>query len=179
MDDRTQIYIERLSTESDPIAKAKLLLEIKREQLISLAKLCSLIKMTPSYMSHLLRLNKLPILVIEGFYSDLISLTHLFIIARLNTEQEMVLLYEKVLGQDLTVGQTEELVREELYRMKNEGSFITPGEKKSFMLEIEKQGFEGKIVQSHTRAKLTVSLKGNLQNTTQKLRDLMQKITSV
>lgn len=178
MHEKTQKLIEQIKKEKDVFVKAKLLLAIKKEGDLKLADLAKELELTPSNISHLIRLNKLPALVIDGFYSDLVSLTHLFIIARLYTEEDMVLAYERVLAENLTVFQTDELLREMLYKVKSEGRHIVSSEKRNFTMQMKKHGFDAKVVQSRTAARLIVTAYGNLKETTEKLRQMIEKLTS-
>ena len=178
MHEKTQKLIDKIKREKDVFAKAKLLLEVKKEGDFKLSKLSKELGLTPSHMSHIIRLNKLPALVIDGFYSDLVSLTHLFIIARLYTEEEMILAYERILAENLTVFQTDELLREILYKVKSEGRYIVPSEKRNFTAQMKKYGFDTKIIQSRTSARLIITTHGNLKETTEKLRQMIEKLSS-
>ena len=61
--------VEQIKNETDIFNKAKLIefiIKQKKERIVDLAKKLS---MKPSYICHILRLNRLPDLVIDGYYA--------------------------------------------------------------------------------------------------------------
>lgn len=173
MNTSLQNLVERIQKEEDPFSKAKLLNTLKKEKQISLRSISAQVKLKPSYMSHILRLLKLPPLIVDGYYSQLVTLSHLFILSRLTDEKEMISLYEKVLADDLTSQQTEQLVREVLYGLKNEGEYLRKQEVEEFLGAIKAEDRKAKIIQTRTRGKFILELEGNLIKTTKQLKRLM------
>jgi hypothetical protein len=127
------------------ILKAKLLHQLNQGKKISLKKLSETMGLKPAYLCHILRLNRLPEIVIDGYYAKNISLSHLFIISRLSSEEQIITAYEQVLSHNLTVLQTEELIREQLHQIKTSGSYLTGNEKDNYI---------GKITNNHKRSRL-------------------------
>ena len=121
MNDEILALLKRIQQQEDPFSKAKLLYSLKKDKQIPLSVISAEIKIKPSYISHILRLLKLPPLIVDGFYSKLVTISHLFILSRLHDEKQMIALYEKILTENLTAFQTEQEVREILYDVKNEG----------------------------------------------------------
>lgn len=132
---------------------------------------------TSSYICHLIRINRLPPLIIDGYYSKLITISHLFIISRIKEEKKLLNVYEKILISDFNILQTEEFVRRILYGVKTKGSYLSEEEKDSFQHEFQKQNSMNlKIVQTRIKSRLTIEIKGGLDQTTEKLRMLIKKI---
>ena len=86
----------------------------------------------------------------------------------------MIEIYEKVLGDNLTIRQTEELIREVLYEIKTKGSFLRSKEKAEIIMDIENKypGVKANISQTRTRARIILEVKESLEKTTQFLKDL-------
>ncbi|MBI2051266.1 hypothetical protein HYT33_00735 [Candidatus Roizmanbacteria bacterium] len=174
MNEEIGATIEKIKAEPDFFKKAKLIESIKKDKRITLQEVASKIGLKPSYVSHILRLLKLPNLILDGYYSQLIPLSHLFIIARLNDQKQMIEIYEKVLSEDLTTIKTEELVREALFKIKDEGTHISKEEISEFIRNAEKEGMTVRIVQTRVRGKLVFEIDGNLARTSTELRRVME-----
>src|SRR3990167_1335433 len=116
--------VEQIKKEKNIITKAKLIRFLTVDKELRIKDVSRMIGMKESYVCHILRLNKLDDMIVDGYYSKLISISHLFIISRLRNAEEIRLAYEKVISENLTVIQTEELVREILYEMKSTGEHI-------------------------------------------------------
>lgn len=166
--------LTQIKTSQDYFKKAKLLLFLKKDKQLPVNEMARHLELKPSYVSHILRLNRLPELVKDGYYSKLISLSHLFIISRLKSSKQMIDVYEKILADTLTTQQTETTVREMLYQIKDQGEYITKGEVEEFSKTYNgSDDTQTKIIQSRLRGKLIVEIKGNLEKTSQELRKIM------
>ncbi|MFH1827484.1 MAG: hypothetical protein ABH812_03595 [bacterium] len=161
--------------ETDHFKKAEILHILSKEKGIGFSEIGKNINLSPSYISHILRLLKLPDLIVDGYYSKLIAVTHLYIISRLSTHKEMIEVYETVLTKNLTTLETDEIVRQKLFGIKSEGQYMTNEEKQHLGDKIT-QIVDGKskIVQSRINSKLTITIKGSLKETTEKLRKLFK-----
>ncbi len=170
--------VESIKREADIFAKVKLLTRILKEQDIRIKDMALRLGVKSAYICHLIRLNKLPDVIIDGYYSKDVNLSHLFIISRLKDKDSMIKVYEKVLGETLTVKKTEELVRDILYGVKSEGTYLTPEEKNSFIKDVVqlKKNFAIEIIQTRIKSRLTVEVKGSLEDTSKILRDLMKNL---
>lgn len=173
MNTTLQDLIKRIQKEEDPFSKAKLLHTLKKDKQVSLRSISAQIRLKPSYISHILRLLKLPSLIVDGYYSQLITLSHLFILSRLSDEKKMILLYERVLGDNLTSQQTEQLVREELYEIKNEGEYLNKQEVEEFLEAMKADHRKAQIIQTRTRGKFILEVEGNLLKTTKQLKKVI------
>lgn len=101
--------LQSISIETDPIVQSKLIINAVREG-IRPVQIAKKLKRTPSHISHLIRLQKLPPVIINGFYDKTISLGHLFNISRLEKESDMMHIFENVLSKSISTNQTERLV---------------------------------------------------------------------
>lgn len=172
MDDIQHAY-ERIRNSSDPFEKAKLFKFLK-EMDVRLTDISKELKMKPAYISHFLRLNKLPDIIIDGYYARLVTASHLFIIARLKDVKSMVAVYEKVLAESLTSTQTEVVVREELYQTKTEGERMKRDDVDRMERLLQRILGEIKVdlVQTRIHSKFTITAKGSLADTTEVIKKL-------
>lgn len=179
MNDDIQTRIKRIQEQEDPFSRAKLIFSLKKEKQVPLKTISAHIKLKPSYLSHILRLLKLPPLIVDGYYSKLVSISHLFILSRLHDEKQMIDLYEKILTEDLTSYQTEQLVREILYDVKNDGNRIEKKEVDEFIKLLESEGQKVRIIQTRTRGKFILEIEGNLIKTTTELKRVMELLKNL
>lgn len=170
--------LQQIKSETDPFLKAKLLRHLIKEKDLKIIDLAKKLNLTPSYICHFLRLNNLPEIVVDGYYSKMISLSHLFVLSRLKDKQKMIEIYEKVLVKDLTVVQTEELVREATHQIKTIGNYLTNDEKNQAVEKIESLGknLKAKIIQTRIKSKVIIEIKGSLKETTEILKKVFQKL---
>ncbi len=178
MDAETVRLLEQVRKEEDYFNKAVVLHRLKTEKKVRVKDLAEKLNYKPAYICHILRLIKLPEIVRDGYYSKTISLSHLFIIARLGTHDQMLLAYEKILSNNLTALQAEALIREMLYHVDTGGKYLEKNAaadiyKSLSDLEIE---YSVKIVQTRVRGRLVVELKGGLEKTTPALLSILQKM---
>jgi len=175
MNSEAEDLILRFSSETDPFIKAKILKSLISGHQLRIKDLSVKLKLKPSYLCHFLRLNRLPEIVVDGFYAKNISLSHLFVISRLKDGAKLLELYERVLANSLTVLQTEELVREILYGVKTEGEMLTEEEKADYYNQLDK-GVRMKIVQTRVKSKLSFEVSGSLVKTTKILKNLLNRL---
>lgn len=178
MQEINKLYDE-FNNEKDHFKKCNLLHKLTKEHNLKLSEIGKNINLSPSYISHIMRLKKLPELIIDGYYSNQITITHLYIISRLLEAQEMIQIYEKVLTNNLTTLETDDLVRQKLYGFKSEGSYLLEEDKN---LLIEKLNnilrAEIKIIQTRIKSKIIIELKGSLKETTDKIKKLMNFLSN-
>ncbi|NMB84400.1 hypothetical protein GYA28_03925 [Candidatus Roizmanbacteria bacterium] len=170
--------ISQIKKEEDFISKAKLIKHLIREKGVKIKDLAAFLGMKPSYLCHVLRLNRLPDLVVDGYYSKLITISHLFIVSRLHSEDQMIMAYEQILSRNLSVLQTDYLVREILYGIKSQGKHLNKEEKEKYIREISGKypGLKIDIVQTRIKGKIIIETKGDVTKTTSTLRLLLGKI---
>lgn len=175
MDEEVKKIIDQVRSETDIFSKAKLLYFLRKEKDVPLIRLAKILSMNSAYICNLLRLLKLPEIVIDGYYSKIISLSHLMTISRLKNKEETISAYEEVLTKNLTVVQTDELVREKLFQIKTDGERIDENTKR----EIEEKyknidkNIEVKIVQTRVQAKIMLTIKGNMAKTSEVLKKIV------
>lgn len=172
--------IEQIKTETDFFKRAYLLHTLKTQHKVRIKDISSSLEMKPSYICHILRLNKLPEIIKDGYYSQLVSVSHLFIVARLNSHADMLQVYEKVLEKGLTALETDELVREVLYSVYSGGEHIPPHELKGQIQRIKQKHADVhvKVTQTRVKGKIVIEVKGGLQDTTPVIRKIIQKLES-
>lgn len=178
MDETTEKLISEVNGEPDFFKKAAVLKTLKEEKKVTTKELARRLGMKASYICHILRLNKLPEMVIDGYYSKLASISHLFIIARLKTQEQMIEAYEKVLERSLTSAATDGLIREMLYDIKAEGRHIPKEvlqELKDKIIQ-EKNNIDIKVIQTRIKAKIIIETWGNLEETSSVIRYISDKI---
>lgn len=178
MQNDLNLQIANIAQETDIFAKAKLLEKLINQTNIRLIDLAKKIRLTPSHICHILRLNRLPEIVVDGYYAQLISISHLFIISRLKDRNLTVKAYEKILSENLSVAQTDELVRELLHGVKTEGEYLTQEERENYLKSIigVKNGIDVKIIQTRIKGKLIMEIKGSSAKTSITLRRLLDHL---
>jgi len=176
MNEDINSIITQIKSETDIFNKAKLIDHLIHKRGYRLKDIAEKLKMKPAYVCHILRLNKIPDIIIDGYYSQLVSSSHLYVISRLKTNDQMLAVYEKALQKNLTVVQIEEMVREILYGIVTEGKHLKKDEKNNFINNIQKlkQDLRVKIIQTRIKGRLEIEIKGSLENTSQALRRLME-----
>lgn len=166
----------QIKQEKDILEKSRLIIKAIKDNNLKISELSKIISIKPAYICHLIRLQTLPDIVIDGYYSKLISPSHLLVVSRVKDKKKVVEIYEKILINNLSVSSTEDLVRECLYMVKNEGKYLPKSEVEKFKQNFEKQGGRVKLIQTRIKAKIIIEFKGGLSSTSQKLRDIIRKI---
>ncbi len=180
MKEATVALIEQAGQEKDIFVKAKLLSYIKSEHDVSTNELSNRLHLKPSYLCHILRLNKLPDIIIDGYYGKLITISHLFIISRLKIVADMIDLYEQILSENFSVLQTDQAVREKLYKTNGEGDRLEKEEVKQIeeALHAISKDVSFTLIQTRIKGKFVVEIKGGRQKSTQILRIIGKHLRS-
>ena len=165
-----------MADETDIFNKAKNFKQLIEEKGMRVSELAKKYSIQPSYVCHILRLNRIPEMVIDGYYSKQISISHLFIISRIKDRDKLVLAYENILKKNLTIGQTEELVREIIYQIRTEGKRLKKEEAVQFINKLKEKGTEVRIIQTRIKTKLILEIKGSLKETTEKLKNIISRL---
>ncbi len=171
-----EVVIETIKTETDIMQKVRSLTQLIKVNDLKVKDVAQKLGVKSSYICHLLRLNRLPEAIIDGYYSNNISLSHLFIISRVKETAKMLEVYEKVLANSLTVKKTEELIRDILYSVKTQGEYISPEEKENIIQKVtsQKKNLSLRIIQTRTKSKIILEIKGDLEYTSKEVRDLIK-----
>jgi len=177
MDTVTQELFDKLNQEQDVLQKAALVQQLRFDREVSVKRIARAIHKHPSYVSHLLRLIKIPQIVIDGYYSEQLSATHLMILSRLLTEEEIIEAYEQILKGNLTAGQTELLVRKFKYDVEGEGKNIDT----QHLATLEKElrdllSAKVTLIQSRVRSKIILEKRGNSDITTAFIEEVVEKL---
>ncbi len=170
---------EKIKKETDPFSKAKYIKYLIREKNLKVKEIAQRLNLTSSYICHLNRLNNLPEIVIDGYYSNLVSLSHLFIISRLKEKDKIISLYEKVLANNLTIIDTENELRNIIYSIKPKGEKVSLSKIEKIKKNINKIIPQAKIniIQTRTKLKIEIKIFDNLKNTS-KILNKINKIFS-
>ena len=170
--------LNQIKVDKDIFQKSKLLDYIITEKNLRIIDLANKIGFKPSYICHLLRLKKIPEVVVDGYYSKSISSSHIYILSRLNDKKQMVELYEKILGQNYTVKQTENAVRDYLYQVKSIGKYINKESAEKLTRKIKEKFPELKIqiIQTRIRGRVILEIKGDLEKSSKILRQILEKL---
>lgn len=155
-------YIEQIKREQDYFGKTKLINFLVHQKHIKVKDLAASLGLKPSYLCHVMRLNKLSEIIMDGYYSKLISMSHLFVISLLHSQTDIMDIYEIVLRDNLTVLQTEELVREKLHGVSSEGEYIQEIKIQNVKSRLkERYNADVKITQTRMKTKLLIEWKGS------------------
>ena len=82
--------LKQIKETNDIFEKSRLLEYLIKEKNLRVIDLANKIRYKSSYICHLLRLKKIPDVVIDGYYSKSISSSHIFILSRLNDKKQMI-----------------------------------------------------------------------------------------
>lgn len=159
--------IRKIKEENDPFSKAKYIKYLIEEKNIKIKDIAEKLNLTSSYICHLNRLNHLPEIVIDGYYSKLISLSHLFIISRLKEKNKIIELYEKIISNNLTIIDTENQLRSILYSFKPDGKRLSNEEIEKIKKNITNIFPKARIniLQIKSKLKIEINVIDNLKNT--------------
>ncbi|OQY67328.1 hypothetical protein B6D29_01910 [Microgenomates bacterium UTCPR1] len=168
--------IEKIKLADDIFLKAKLVAEILKNREIRVSDLAGKIGYTSSYICHLKRLNRLPESIIDGYYSKQIDKSHLFLLSRIDDQAKALVVYERVLTDNLTLREAEDLVREVLYQFRDRGDFVASETKNNIIERLKKRfpKIEVKIRQTRNLAKIVLQLNGNLETTSKLIRSFAE-----
>ncbi len=173
------LIIRQIQDETDIFAKAKLLHALVYERQFRIVDTANKLGIQPSYVCHILRLFDLPDIIVDGYYSKLITVSHLFVISRIKDRKTLLEVYEKILTDSLTVGQTETLVRERLYQVQSTGRRLSAEEITKLINGVRStaQNFDVKIIQTRIKGKIIIETKGNPEKTSSFIQAIVKKIT--
>ncbi|MEI6326525.1 MAG: hypothetical protein WCO78_00210 [Candidatus Roizmanbacteria bacterium] len=169
-----QVKINEIKAEKNPLRQAYLVSELRTLNLVSNIKLAEMLGVKPSHLSHLVRILKLPEIVLDGYAAKHLSLTHLIIMSRVTDTDQLIALYEEILSKSLTIAQTEHRVREILYQVDAQGEYVSSDTLRMYEERLTSALGAGKvkIVQTRIQCRVVIEMTGNLATTTQYLIDL-------
>lgn len=167
MTDTLQDALERIQTEKDMFAQADVLDMLVHERRIPINQIAKHLLKSSSYVCNLLRIRHVPVLVRDGYYSGLITPTHVYLLSRLPTEESMISLYEECLARALSSTQLEERVREVLHHTRTDAEPVSQTQKALIeaKLHMKEPEVRVKVVQTRIRARVTIELRGGRKKT--------------
>ncbi len=170
--------LKKIKEDKDIFQKSRLLEYLIRERNLRVIDLANKIGYKSSYICHLLRLKKIPEVVVDGYYSKSVSSSHIFILSRLNDKKQMIELYEKILGENFTVKQTENEVRNYLYQVKSIGKYIKKEDVEKLTKKIKEKYPEINIevIQTRIKGKIILKVKGDLEKTSKSIKTVLTKL---
>ena len=169
-DDTIRQRINAIKLHTDPLTQAQLVVELIREHPIRNTDLAKELEIKPSYLSHLVRVMKLPEMVMDGYWNKQITFTHLILISRLRKPEEIIGLYEEILQKSLNVSATERRIREILYLIDSTGKYTSKDRLNTIKTRIEsslENNARVSIIQTRIKAKITIEVSGNLVKTSE------------
>lgn len=170
--------LNSIKLEKNIFQKARLIDYIIKETKWRIIDLSKKVGYKPSYICHLLRLKKIPEVVVDGYYSKTVSSSHLYILSRLNDKKQMIDLYEKILGENYTVKQTESAVRDYLYQVKSVGKYIDKENTEKLTKKIQEKFPEIniQIVQTRIKGRVILEIKGDLEKTSKEIKKIFEQL---
>jgi hypothetical protein len=170
-----QEHIESIQNEKDIFAKTRLIQKAIQDGYKG-KDIASKLKVKPSYISNLLRILKLPEIIVDGYYSNTISLSHLIVLSRLKTEEDLIAVYEQILTGSMTVLKLDEIVREKLYALNSKGDKVSKELKQKIIDKYKSLGANVSVhvVQTQVQAKVVIVAKGNRIETSEFLEKLSE-----
>lgn len=155
-------YVEQIKRESDYFGKTKLINFLVHKKNVRVKDLAAALQLKPSYLCHIMRLNKLSEIIMDGYYSKLISMSHLFVISLLQSQTDIMDIYEIVLRDNLTVLQTEEMVRKKLHGVSSDGEYVEQIKIQNLNSKLKNVfNAQTKVTQTRIKTKLLIEWKGS------------------
>lgn len=178
MENRDVDLIESIKKEDNVLIKASKIDDAIKKSNLSVVKIATALKVSSAYISRYQRLLKLPEAIQDGYMAGLVSPSHLFVISRLKTVEDMMSVYEEVLTKSLAVHQIEDIIRKKLFNVEGEGKRID-----NYTIDLIQDAASGvdkklfvKVVQTRIGVKILFEAKGNLDKTTQILKRLAARL---
>ncbi len=167
MNTRVQTLFETFLHESDHLRQAQIIRQLRNVEEIPVKDIAREIKKHATYVSHMLRVVKLPDIVIDGYYSKQVSFAHLIILSRLDTEEEIIQAYETVLSKALSTARTEVLVRQMKFHTHTGSPLLSPRELGRLTAQAKKKYPQAdiQIYQSQIRGKIVIECRGDAEKT--------------
>jgi len=176
--DEVEKTVNMIKKEEDVFAKARLIRYLLRDKGMKVMDLAKKLRLTSSYVCHFNRLNNLPEIVVDGYYSKLISIGHLFLISRLKKKEDCIRIYEAILKDNFTINQTEEMVRDLIWGVKTKGEYLTMEKKENYEKQISHKysDITLKIRQTKIRGRLVFEILGDLEKSSKIIKEILSKI---
>lgn len=179
MQQKQNLY-RRLREQSDILKKSDIVAILHKDYEIKLSEIASELGLHPSYISHLLRLQNIPKIIIDGYYGKMISPTHLLIISRLKSKEEIIDCYKVILEKNLTTSQTERLVRKIRYDVEESEDLVDEGKNEKNEIELRDiLGAKVRILQTKVRTKISIEKRGSTLETSEFIELVTKKLKNI
>lgn len=174
-----QELLDLLINENDVIRKARIVSQLRSDNKVSLQEIAKSLNKHVSYISHIVRILKIPQLVIDAYYSGQISATHLMIISRLQSDKQMVEAHEEILRNNLTVLETEMLIRKLKYDVETDSEALSSDELVLKSKSIQNK-LEARVVfyQSRVKGKIILEKRGKTKDTSAFLKKIYELLNN-
>lgn len=167
----------------NPIERAQAFQRLTEEFGLSMTEIAKRVGKSEAYVSNAIRLLSLPDAIKDGLMSGAVSEGHARAIAGLGDPKLMVDAYKMILSENASVRTAEEITR--TIKLRTNRPFVKRIERihSDELVEMEKQlssALQGnvKITQSMVQARITIILNGHLELTSERLREIVKKLTS-
>jgi hypothetical protein len=181
MNTRVQTLFESFANEPDHLRQAYILQQLRRDEEVPVKEIAVRIKKHQTYVSHLLRVVKLPEIVLDGYYSKQISFAHLIILSRLDDSEQIAQAYETVLAKSFSTAQTEVLIRQLKYQTNTVGNLLSVKECEKLVARAKRFYPEATfhIFQSQIRGKILIEVKGNAGHSSVLIQNIMNSLVDI
>jgi ParB family transcriptional regulator, chromosome partitioning protein len=179
MDENVTKIVGLIKSTTDPVEVAKLLIELKKDYHLKTKDIAAHLGTTASYISNIMRILSLPDFVLDGYYSNLISYTHLLILSRIKDKDKILHVYDDVIKAGASTQKAEELVFESLYSDKQIGEKLP----KDDIDKLEKNmaridsDIKLKIIQTRRKAYINIWIEGNRKKTSEILKKIISQLS--
>lgn len=168
-----------------PLERAHSFRQLQQDFDLSLQDIADRISKSPSYVSNSLRLLDLPDAIKDGLVGGLITEGHARAIMGISDQKDMIKAYKQILAEDASVRRAEEIGR--LIKAKS-GEEQTINPKKGFVYQVDDTSVKAweaqlakliqarakvKLHRSKTQTRITITLKGDPEETQQDLEKIM------
>lgn len=170
--------IQKIKQEKDAVAKARIIHDVVATGSVTKAEIARLLGVTSAYISSMLRLPRLSETVIDGYYSGLITMSHLFVIGRLLDHSEQVDLYEEIVKHQWPTTEADEYIRKKKYGIESYPHVVDAEDVrqlKKFFASID-PNFKVHVHQSRIRFFIKAELSGDRMKSYNAVKKLMKKL---
>lgn len=169
--------IQQIQQSADYFTKAKLIDFLVHQKHVKIKDLASALHMKQAYLCHIMRLVKISEIIMDGYYANLISISHLFVLSLLPSSDDMVRLYEEILRDNLTVLQTEDRVRAMRYGVQPGGTYVDPASIIRLQSAIQNRFHaEVKVVQTRIKSKAVLTWNGTRQERKKNIEEFIKAL---
>lgn len=181
MNVRFTSLVELILKTDDPIEKGRFLKKLREESNLRITEIASLTDYTPSHVTNLVRLCKLPDLILDGYYAGDIKYTHLLLLSRLPDENSMKRVYEKILSENITTAELQDIVRYEIHGIATEGEKVQQEVVNNISNSFKQidQDISVNVIQTKVQATIIMKVKGNNKKTSSTLMKIAKRIKDI